>query len=128
MNCAQVRKLLAEEGSDVPGVEIRDHLDECPGCARFAERLKLAAEILRNHQSGTEPDAGFATRVVAALPTSSADLLGWAAMRLLPATLALALVLTVWALAATPSPTSLVEQALGDDLWSWILDSPGGES
>jgi hypothetical protein len=107
---------------------MRDHLDECPECARFAERLGLAEEILRDHHAGTEPDAGFAGRVVAALPTSSSDLLGWAAIRLLPATLALALVLTVWALAATPSPSSLLEQSGDEDLWSWILSSPGGGS
>ncbi|MGB6640495.1 MAG: hypothetical protein WBG67_06965, partial [Thermoanaerobaculia bacterium] len=75
-----------------------------------------------------EPDAGFSARVVAALPNSSPDVLGWAAIRLLPATLALALVLTVWALAATPSPTSLLEQSVDEDLWTWILSSPGGGS
>lgn len=128
MNCAQVRKRLAEEQARTPDAEVLEHLGECPGCARFAERLQLAEQLFRDHHSGTKPDAGFATRVVAALPASSSDLLGWAAIRLLPATLALALVLTVWALAATPSPTSLLEQSGDEDLWSWILSSPGDGS
>ena len=128
MNCAQVRKLLTEERTNAPSIGIRDHLEKCPECARFAERLELAEGILRDHHAGSEPDAGFAVRVVAALPTSSSDLLGWAAIRLLPATLALALVLTVWALAATPSPTALLEQSAEEDLWSWIMGSPGGGS
>jgi len=126
MNCAQVRKRLTDEQARTPVAGVLEHLGECPSCTRFAERLQLAEEVLRDHHSGTEPDAGFASRVVAALPTSSSDLLGWAAIRLLPATLALALVLTVWALAATPSPTSLLEQSVNEDLWSWILSSPGG--
>jgi hypothetical protein len=128
MDCAQVRTKLTNQQADTPEAGVLEHLEECSGCSRFAERLRLAEDLLHNHHSGIEPDAGFAGRVVAALPTSSSDVLGWAAIRLLPATLALALVLTVWALAVTPSPTSLVEQAVGDDLWSWILDSPGGES
>jgi hypothetical protein len=88
----------------------------------------MAKELLRDHHAGAEPDAGFAARVVAALPDSTSEVLGWAAIRLLPATLALALVLTAWALVVTPSPTSLVDQSADEDLWSWILSSPGGGS
>ncbi|MGB5813644.1 MAG: hypothetical protein WBH85_06020 [Thermoanaerobaculia bacterium] len=128
MNCAQVRKRLADEQVETPSAGVLEHLAECPGCARFADRLHMASELLRDHHAGAEPDAGFSARVVAALPNSSPDVLGWAAIRLLPATLALALVLTVWALAATPSPTSLLEQSVDEDLWTWILSSPGGGS
>jgi hypothetical protein len=88
----------------------------------------MARELFSDHHAGAEPDAGFAARVVAALPDSTSEVLGWAAIRLLPATLALALVLTLWALVVTPSPTSLVNQSADEDLWSWILSSPGGGS
>lgn len=128
MDCAQVRTKLTNRQADSPEAGVLEHLEKCPGCSCFAERLRLAEDLLRHHHSEIEPDAGFAGRVVAALPSSSSDLLGWAALRLLPATLALALVLTVWALAATPSPTSLVEQSVDEDLLTWILSSPGGGS
>ncbi len=128
MHCAQVQERLADARADTPSARVLAHLAECPGCARFADRLHMAKELLRDHHAGAEPDAGFSARVVAALPSSSSEVLGWAAVRLLPVTLALALVLTVWALAVTPSPTSLVDQSADEDLWSWILSSPGGGS
>jgi predicted anti-sigma-YlaC factor YlaD len=128
MNCAQVRKWLADDQVETRSARVLEHLEECPGCARLADRLQTARELLRDHHAGAEPDAGFSARVVAALPSSSSEVLGWAAVRLLPVTLALALVLTVWALAVTPSPTSLVDQSADEDLWSWILSSPGGGS
>ena len=128
MACGQVRPQLTDRQADTPDAGVFEHLEECPACSRFAERMRLAEDLFHDHHAGIEPDAGFAGRVVAALPTSSSELLGWAAMRLLPATLALALVLTVWALAATPSPTSLVQESVEGDLWSWILSSPGGKS
>lgn len=128
MNCKQLRELLTRQPVRTPAPAALAHLQRCPACARFAQRFQLVAEVLGEHHAGAEPDVGFAGRVVAALPTSSSDLLGWAAIRLLPATLALALVLTAWALAATPSPTSLLEHSLEGDLWSWIMSSPGGRS
>jgi predicted anti-sigma-YlaC factor YlaD len=128
MNCAQVQERLADARAEPPSARVLEHLEECPGCARFADRLHMAKELLRDYHAGAEPDAGFAARVVAALPDSTSEVLGWAAIRLLPATLALALVLTLWALVVTPSPTSLVNQSADEDLWSWILSSPGGGS
>lgn len=128
MNCAQVQERLADARAETPSARLLEHLAECPECARFADRLHMAKELLRDHHAGAEPDAGFAARVVAALPDSTSEVLGWAAIRLLPATLALALVLTLWALVVTPSPVSLVNQSADEDLWSWILSSPGGGS
>jgi hypothetical protein len=124
MNCAEVRTGLVDGQAKAPSAGVLEHLEECPGCVRFAERLRMATKLFREEHAGVEPDAGFAARVVASLPSSSPEVLGWAALRLLPATLALALVLTAWALAVTPSPTSLLDQSLDDDLLSWILSTP----
>ncbi|MGB6640723.1 MAG: hypothetical protein WBG67_08115, partial [Thermoanaerobaculia bacterium] len=79
MNCAQVRKRLADEQVETPSAGVLEHLAECPGCARFADRLRMATELLRDDHARVIPDAGFAARVVASLPSSSPEVLGWAA-------------------------------------------------
>jgi hypothetical protein len=100
---------------------VRAHLGSCSDCREFAQRLGLAQEALREHHGRHRPDAYFAQRVTASLPEAP-DLIGWAAMRLLPATLAAALVLSVWCWAATPGPTSLVEESPTDDLLAWVIE------
>jgi hypothetical protein len=84
----------------------RAHLDACPECAAFARRLMLAREVLRQPAASAEamePDASFALRVVQHLPRP-ADLLGWAALRALPAALALVLALLWIGVSQPPSP------------------------
>jgi anti-sigma factor RsiW len=99
------------------------HLDSCEACARFAARMEAARELL-DKRSHHQPDAFFAQRVVAALPEGQ-DVLGWAALRVLPATLAAALVLSVWCWLATPVPSQLVEQSPTDDLLAWVIEEDG---
>jgi hypothetical protein len=103
---------------------IEDHLRGCSGCSGFARRLGLAQEILQEHHGQHQPDAYFAQRVTATLPETP-DMLGWAAMRLLPATLAAALVLSVWCWVATPGPGLLVEESPTDDLLVWVMEEDG---
>jgi hypothetical protein len=88
----------------------------------LAARLEQARTYFRDHHAGVEPDAGFAARVVARLERPPADLLGWAAWRLLPATLALAVVLAWFALRVTPGTWSAALASPAEDPLGWILD------
>lgn len=121
MNCDRTRDQLMSSEADE---RTRDHLRSCPGCGEFAEQLGFAQAALREHHGRHQPDAYFAQRVTAALPDAP-DMLGWAAMRLLPATLGVALVLSVWCWFATPGPGSLVEESPTDDLLAWALEEDG---
>ena len=47
MDCAQVRKRLTDDQARTPDAGVLEHLGECPGCSRFAQRLQLAEEVLR---------------------------------------------------------------------------------
>lgn len=85
-------------------------------------KMDLATRVLREHHAGVEPDPGFVGRVKASLP--AADPLRWAAARLLPAGLAVALVLgmLVWQQAPARETAASV-----DELAAWIVD-PFAES
>lgn len=122
MSCRSTRDLMMKRSRDSMGVEVRRHLEDCEGCTRFAERLGLADELLSERQLELDPDAGFAARVVAALPEPP-QVLGWAALRVLPATLALALVLVGWTFLQTQTPSVLVEESPSDDLLTWVVES-----
>lgn len=125
MNCEEVQKVLM--GEKMPPSEIvHEHLERCDVCARFAERLAMAAEILESHHANVGPDAAFAARVVARLPQPS-PILGWAALKLLPAAAALLLVLSAWVWFGTGTPGELVASSPTDDLLSWVLENGGEE-
>lgn len=86
-------------------------------------KLELTRRILRHHHAGVGPDAGFVARVTARLPAPP-DPLRWAAARLLPAGLALALVLGVLVLRELPAGDG--EPATVGELAAWIV-GPAGE-
>ncbi len=117
MNCRRARRLLTS-GREAEPLLAR-HLAGCPRCRRFAERWATLRQALRAHRAEARPDSGFTARVVARLD-ASADPWLWAARRLLPATLALTLVLTGWCLLRTPAPASVAELLAADDLLSWV--------
>ena len=107
-------------------VELARHLRECAGCGAFASRVQLARETLQDHHAGIEPDATFADRVAARVREDSVELLGWAAARLLPVTLALVLVLAWFALG---SPSEIPGEAVPpptDDLLLWVVETGAG--
>ncbi len=121
MNCDDIRtRLTASTRSESALALIGRHLAECPACAAFAHRVADAQQALNRHHAGIEPDAGFAARVVAALPQPQAPLT-WAAMRLLPAALALVLVLAGWVLIDSSRPSTVADQSPTDDLLGWVL-------
>ena len=121
MNCDTVQKVLMDEGAR-RGAGFDEHLERCSECARFAERLAIAQAALQDHHADVEPDSTFAGRVVANLPQPS-PVLGWAAVRLLPAATALLLVLSAWAWFGTDTPSETVASAPTDDLVSWVLEN-----
>ena len=123
---AYLERPLDQPVSAIPG--LASHLEECAECRSFAARADLARQALGEHHLEVEPGPAFATRVTARLPAAGSRFEG-VALRLLPATLALALALLGWCVATTPSPGELVQQvaaADGDeDLVTWIVD--GGD-
>lgn len=125
MTCHEARNELLRRpeqglGEALP-TAIAAHLADCPACARLAERYERVRRDLARHHAGVEPDPGFAARVVARLPRPT-EMLGWAALRLLPATLALVLVLSGWCWLAAPAPSALLDESPSDDLLAWVLD------
>lgn len=126
--CGKVRQSLIEVGLERSTEPVREHLAQCADCTRFGEKLALAEGLLSDAGATVEPDAGFTARVRMALPSNSGNFgtMGWAAVRLLPATLALALVLTGWSLLMTQSPESLLIESPSESLLTWVLDTDGG--
>jgi len=90
---------------------------------RHEADLKRFHEVLRDHHARLEPDPGFAARVVARLPAAP-DPLRWAAVRLLPAGLGLALLLGLMVWRELPAGDDM--PASVDELAAWMVD-PGGE-
>lgn len=124
MNCNEARHTLTlGHGTKAYGLDA--HLADCSACRGYASRLATAQKMFREHHGDVLPDAGFAARVVARLPDPASEVLGWAALRLIPATLLLALVLA-WVALDTPA-TTIVEETVAptDDLVSWILEQSG---
>jgi hypothetical protein len=126
MNCTQVRALLhapARPGDPVASnAEARRHLANCAGCADYGRRLAEIQQALSAHHGRVTPAPGFASRVRARLPRQD-DPLGWAALRFLPATVGLVLLLSWlnWQQSASSEvavtdPTSAV--------LTWALEAP----
>jgi hypothetical protein len=119
MNCREVRDLLTRAGVLT---EVRTHIEDCPECAMYAARLDAVRTALRDHHRTFEPDAGFALRVADRLNGRTPELLGWAAARLLPATLVLLAVLGVLAFRALPE-LEVAEEITSptDNVLAWVL-------
>jgi len=123
VQCKDLRDgLIAGSAAPLPS-EWLDHLRECPTCERYRTRLLAVRGFLREHRTEVDPDPAFAARVAARLPASREDALGWAALRLIPATLALALALGWFALRTAPVWTAADDPAPTEDLLSWVLET-----
>lgn len=111
MRCDEVRtKLVADDAAArAARAELAVHLAGCAACRDFSNALDATRLALRERQAQVPPPPGFATRVVARLPTST-ELLGWAAVRLLPAALVLLLALSGFGLLQPPPPTALLAE------------------
>ncbi len=115
--CHEIRERLTSMTD-----EERRHLDDCPACRRYAERAAAAKRYFENHRSDAAPDAAFAMRVAGLVNGRTAGAMGWAAMRLLPATAALAVILAWFAFQAAPSQEVAEMLSPTEDLLSWVLE------
>jgi len=118
MNCRDARRRL-DDPAGVPGPEVRAHLEECELCAELAARLEDVRGALRSRHAGVSPDPHFATRVAAGVSEATTDLVGWAALRLLPGALMLVLVLSWLVLSADSS--AVAGTAPSEDLLNWVV-------
>lgn len=84
-------------------------------------RLEQARRCFREHYTQVEPDAAFPERVAARLQREPAELLGWAAMRILPIALALAMILAWLSMQSGASSPTTATQEGTDDLLAWVL-------
>jgi len=128
MRCADVRRMLMDgtvATSAARATELDAHLAGCADCRAFAARREAVRAGLRAHQFEHVPDAAFAARVTAALPGPT-EVLGWAAMRLLPAALALALLVSWYGATRGPSVADVLLHP--DDPQVLALFTLGGDS
>ena len=128
MKCTRVRALLhATEPQGAPSSgPVRRHLAACSDCSRYSERLAELYRALGEHRASVSPATGFAARVRSRLPQQD-DALGWAALRLLPATVGLVLLLSWfnWQQSAT------ADETVGDPtnaVLTWVLEPATGEN
>jgi predicted anti-sigma-YlaC factor YlaD len=119
--CEEIRDRLTSSRT----ADDERHLAGCPECRRYAERLRAARRYFEAHHGGALPDAGFAARVAGRLNGRPVATLGWAAWRLLPATMVLALVLAWFAYRAGSPHVQVADQlAPTEDLFGWLLEQP----
>lgn len=65
----RIEELAALPAAELPA-EVRDHLAGCPACTRSLAAARVARGLLAAAADAPEPPAGFAERVLAALPAS----------------------------------------------------------
>jgi hypothetical protein len=125
-SCREIRDRLESAGAGNRSRDVEAHLEGCAGCERFASRLDAVRDALAGHRANVQPDAGFAARVAAQLRNDPADVLGWAAVRLLPATLVLLAALAWIAFQTTAMPSELLSESPTDDLLTWVVQNGNG--
>lgn len=125
MRCAEARRQLFDPLGRARSPQLADHLDRCVACAALAERLRHTQQQIRAYRSEHTPDPGFAARVIARLPDATA-VLGWAALRLLPAALALALLCSWYSVTRGPGASDLLLRADDPQLLTYV--ALGGEA
>ena len=93
-------------------------------------RLEDVRRLLRDRHAGIEPDAYFVDRVMARLPRHAGWSIAWAARRILPVSIAVAMVLTVALVAigrstnrTTTSTSVSASTQSGSDPLDWLLEA-----
>ena len=119
MRCPDARQRLFQRSTPEVDPQLAAHLAECPQCGALAARLLAVQQGLREHQAEHTPDAGFSARVVAHLPAPT-EVLGWAALRLLPAALMLALLCSWYTATAGPGLSALLLQPDDGQLLTYL--------
>ena len=123
MNCRNARRAMDNPGnasSDALSV----HLAGCEDCRSLMAALDAASSMLRSRHAGVTPDTAFATRVRARLQREPAQQLATAALRMLPVTVIILLLLSWLAFTATPQVEALTDEAPTEDILAWVLEGP----
>ena len=123
MNCRTARRAM-DRPEEFRGPDLERHLDECDGCRKLKDALDAAGSMLKDRHAGVVPDAAFATRIRARLHRDPAQVLGTAALRLLPVTAIILVLLTWMAFTATPVSDAVVTEAPTEDVLAWLLEAP----
>jgi hypothetical protein len=119
MSCARIRQGLMQSDGHQP---VAAHLRHCAACRRFAERLQTTRQGLRRHHAGIEPDAAFAARVGRHLANDTPTNLGRTALRLLPLSAAVLLLLFLISTQTTPLPEPAATITTTEDAYlTWVL-------
>lgn len=125
MRCAEARRCLFAVDAGGSDAALAVHLAACATCAALAARLELARSTLRHRRGEHVPDSAFSPRVVAALPDTT-QVLGWAALRLLPAALALAVLCSWYGATRGPALSDLLLHPDDPELLTYV--ALGGEA
>jgi hypothetical protein len=121
--CRSLCRRLEEVQVTLSNLE-EQHLGQCTACAAYARALTEWREGLRSSPVRTVPDAGFSARVLDRLPAAH-DMLGIAALRLLPGALLLALLCVAATLeVGRQSPLPTMGGPATDSLLGWIPAAP----
>ena len=123
MNCRKARRAMDDPGNSRTA-DLAAHLAGCDDCRRLREALDETGSMLRSRHAGVLPDAAFATRVRARLRREPAQVLGTAALRLLPLTVLILMVLSWMAFTATPQVEQAGVDAPTEDVLVWVLEDP----
>jgi predicted anti-sigma-YlaC factor YlaD len=111
---------------DDPGVKssaaLSEHLADCEDCRNLKAALDATGSMLRSRHAGVVPDGAFATRVRARLQREPAQVLATAALRLLPVTVLLLLLISWLAFTATPQAEFGDSAAPTEDVLAWVLE------
>jgi hypothetical protein len=125
MRCAEARDQIFAAAASTRSPDLAAHLEGCARCAAIAGRLSSVQQGLRERRAEHLPDPAFSARVLAALPDTT-QLLGWAALRLLPAGLALALLCSWYGATRGPGLTDLLLHPDDSQLLTYIALGPEG--
>jgi hypothetical protein len=131
MRCAEARDALmaslarpsAEAGAAPAAAAVTDHLAGCASCSAFAARLAAYRTALPGATTDVVPGPGFSARVVARLP-DDVELLGWAALRLMPAALVLALACSWYGVTHGPGLSDLLLAEGDPQLLTYVAVGP----
>ena len=123
MRCNAVRDSLLRPGTGPSREAATGHLAACPACRRFALGLAATRRDLRDHHAGIEPDAAFATRLSNRLETDPQEIAGRAALRLLPLSVALLLLLLLISAGTAPLEQAPTSEETTQAYLNWVLQA-----
>ncbi len=122
--CDHLREHLLRHGPEAAGSTRQAHLKICASCRGFAGRLARVRRGLRHHHAGVEPDPGFTARLRGRLDQGTgASALGRFALRLLPVSAALLLLLILMATRAAPLQAPMSGEDTQEAYISWLLQA-----